>query len=185
MGNEMGNPDNPDGLLQAQGLYYPSAGARKVVTSGRLDALNFNFDEDEREWNRGDAQQRTKELKEAYVDLELLDSRLWLRLGLQNIVWGKTELFRTTDQFNPQDVALSTLPSLEESRIALWADANALQASTMMAPGGLELEQLWPNAPSCSGGAEQQRRRRRRRLRALESRNGKLTMCDTRATTGV
>ena len=121
MGNEMGNPDNPDGLLQAQGLYYPSAGARKVVTSGRLDALNFNFDEDEREWNRGDAQQRTKELKEAYVDLELLDSRLWLRLGLQNIVWGKTELFRTTDQFNPQDLALASLPSLEESRIALWS----------------------------------------------------------------
>ena len=44
-----------------------------------------------------------------------------MRLGLQNIVWGKTELFRTTDQFNPQDLALSSLPSLEESRIALWS----------------------------------------------------------------
>jgi hypothetical protein len=36
-------------------------------------------------------------------------------------VWGKTELFRTTDQFNPQDLALASLPSLEESRVALWA----------------------------------------------------------------
>ena len=51
----------------------------------------------------------------------MFDSQLWLRLGKQNIVWGKTELFRTTDQFNPQDLALATLPNLEESRIALWA----------------------------------------------------------------
>ena len=50
--------------------------------------------------------------------LSFFDDRLWMRLGLQQIVWGKTELFRTTDQFNPQDLGLSTLPSLEESRIA-------------------------------------------------------------------
>src|SRR5690606_34753426 len=47
--------------------------------------------------------------------------RLWLRLGKQTIVWGKTELFRNTDQFNPQDLALASLPGLEESRIALGA----------------------------------------------------------------
>ena len=81
----------------------------------------FNFSETERAWNRGASQQRTKELKEAYVDLETLDHRLWMRLGLQNIVWGKTEVFRTTDQWNPQDLALSSLPTLEESRIALWS----------------------------------------------------------------
>ena len=44
-----------------------------------------------------------------------------MRLGKQNIVWGKTELFRTTDQFNPQDLSLASLPSLEESRIPLMA----------------------------------------------------------------
>ncbi len=36
-------------------------------------------------------------------------------------MWGKTELFRTTDQFNPADLALASLPSLEEARIALWS----------------------------------------------------------------
>ena len=51
----------------------------------------------------------------------MFDGRLWLRAGKQSIVWGKTELFRTTDQFNPQTLALSSLPSLEESRIALWS----------------------------------------------------------------
>jgi len=34
---------------------------------------------------------------------------------------GKTELFRTTDQFNPADLALATLPDLEEARIPLWS----------------------------------------------------------------
>ena len=53
--------------------------------------------------------------------MEFFDSRLWVRAGRQNIVWGKTELFRTTDQFNPVDLALASLPSLEESRIALWS----------------------------------------------------------------
>ena len=50
----------------------------------------------------------------------MFDSRLWLRLGKQTVVWGKTELFRNQDQWNPQDLALASLPSLEESRIALW-----------------------------------------------------------------
>ena len=35
-------------------------------------------------------------------------------------MWGKTELFRNQDRWNPQDLALASLPSLEESRIALW-----------------------------------------------------------------
>ena len=63
------------------------------------------------------------------ADLELLDSRLWLRIGKQSIVWGKTELFRTTDQFNPQDIALASLPSLEESRVALWAARCAFSST--------------------------------------------------------
>ena len=41
----------------------------------------------------------------------MFDSRLWIRGGYQTIVWGKTELFRNQDQFNPQDVGLASLPS--------------------------------------------------------------------------
>ena len=113
-------PANP-GLLRAQGLYVPSVGLRHALRSGDLDSLDFEFSESERAFNRGASQQRTKELKEAYLDLETLDRRLWMRFGLQHIVWGKTEIFRTTDQWNPQDLALSSLPTLEESRIALWS----------------------------------------------------------------
>jgi hypothetical protein len=86
-----------------------------------FDVFDQNFRESELQWNHGASQQDEGELKELYFDIELFESRLWLRIGKQNIVWGKTELFRTTDQFNPQDIALASLADLEESRIALWA----------------------------------------------------------------
>ena len=90
------------------------------MAAGRdFDDPQFNFSEIDRSFNHGASQSDTYELKEAYLDMEFLDSRLWIRAGIQNIVWGKTELFRTTDQFNPQDLALASLPALEESRIAL------------------------------------------------------------------
>jgi hypothetical protein len=108
-------------LADARGIYYPAAGLREEILRGNIDSYDFNLSESERAWNRGSSQQDQYELKEAYFDLETLDSHLWLRIGLQHIVWGKTELFRTTDQFNPQDLALESLPSLEESRIAQWA----------------------------------------------------------------
>lgn len=99
-------------------LYTPSDALRRRIDS--FDSFDQNFGEHELAWNRG-ASQDEWELKEAYVDLEMMDSRLWIRIGKQNIVWGKTELFRTTDQFNPVDIGLASLPSLEESRIALWS----------------------------------------------------------------
>ncbi len=107
---------------QARGLFVPSKPLRELMQGGDLrPAWPLNLSENQRAWNRGLAQQDEKELKEAYLDIEMFDSQLWLRIGKQQIVWGKTELFRTTDQFNPQDLALATLPSLEESRIALWS----------------------------------------------------------------
>ena len=112
-------------LLQSQGVYYPSAPLRGKLASNDFEGLTTgidqNFSQSELSWNRGASQQDEKELKELYFDVELFDARLWMRLGKQSIVWGKTELFRTTDQFNPQDLGLASLPSLEESRISLWA----------------------------------------------------------------
>jgi hypothetical protein len=108
---------------QARGLFVPSKPLRQIMQRNNLrkGSWALNLTENERQWNRGLAQKDEKELKEAYLDIEMFDSQLWLRIGKQQIVWGKTELFRTTDQFNPQDLALATLPSLEESRIALWS----------------------------------------------------------------
>ena len=105
----------------AQGVWLPNHEVAEMLRRDKFGSFDQNFSQDELAWNRGASQQDEKELKELYFDIELFDTRLWLRIGKQNIVWGKTELFRTTDQFNPQDLALASLPSLEESRIALWA----------------------------------------------------------------
>ena len=115
--DQAANPGDP------RGLFIPSEFLAKKLDNGSIEGLegDYNFSENERAWNRGSSQKDEKELKEAYLDIEMFDHRLWLRVGRQQIVWGKTELFRTTDQFNPTDQSLASLPSLEESRIALWS----------------------------------------------------------------
>jgi len=119
---ELAQTDPRGGRFQSQGVFYPSAGFQDWARRKRsLDDPRQNFSQAELAWNRGDSQGWEKELKEAYLDMEFFDSRLWVRVGRQSIVWGKTELFRTTDQFNPVDLALASLPSLEESRIAVWS----------------------------------------------------------------
>jgi hypothetical protein len=105
--------------LVAQGIYLPSPGLVHALSTQDFDEHEFNIKQIDRAFNHGASQSDTYELKEAYLDMEFLDSRLWVRAGIQNIVWGKTELFRTTDQFNPQDMAMASLPGLEESRIGL------------------------------------------------------------------
>ena len=111
---------NGDGS-EARGLFIPNEQVAKLMRNHEFDDFDQNFSQQDLAWNHGASQEPERELKEAYLDMEMLDSRLWIRAGKQNIVWGKTELFRTTDQFNPQDLALATLASLEETRIALWA----------------------------------------------------------------
>ncbi len=108
---------------QARGIYLPSKGLIDFLNDEDTTFTSFdqNFTQTDLEWNIGASQSDERELRELYLDMEFFDGRLFVRLGKQSIVWGKTELFRTTDQFNPQDVGLSTLPSLEESRVPLWA----------------------------------------------------------------
>ena len=119
--NPFADPNNSSTLApldEAQGLYVPNAGFGAALAEDNFEfAPNQNFSQTELSLNHGASQDPFYELKEAYVDLEMLDHHLWLRLGLQTIVWGKTELFRAQDQFNPQDLAIASLPSLEESRV--------------------------------------------------------------------
>ncbi|MCC6640798.1 MAG: hypothetical protein IT386_06520 [Deltaproteobacteria bacterium] len=113
-------PNDPSlGLGQAHNLYVPSTALRERINN--FDSFDQNFSQEDLQWNRGASQEQTKELKEAYLDIEMLEGRLFVRLGKQTIVWGKTELFPIVDQFNPYDFALTNLPSLEESRIPLWS----------------------------------------------------------------
>jgi hypothetical protein len=114
------NFNEPFDRREAQGIYYPHAALQRFFDEG-ADIYDQNFSQTDLAWNHGASQSDDRELKEAYLDIDVLDGVLWGRFGRQVIVWGKTELFRTVDQFNPQDLGLASLPSLEESRIPLWS----------------------------------------------------------------
>jgi hypothetical protein len=108
-------------IWHSQGIFVPNQVVRKKLRSESFGTYDQNFSLNELQWNRGASQEPLKELREIYLEFEAFESRLWVRGGKQTIVWGKTELFRNQDQWNPVDIAIGPLASLEESRIALWA----------------------------------------------------------------
>ena len=105
----------------ARGNWYPNQRLQQLLRDGEFTRLDTHFSRGELEWNRGASQEPLKEMREVYLEFEAFESRLWVRAGKQTIVWGKTELFRNQDQWNPVDIAIGALPRLEESRIALWS----------------------------------------------------------------
>ncbi|HME71160.1 MAG TPA: DUF1302 family protein [Myxococcota bacterium] len=138
-------------LYNAQGIYYPSQGLVNYLNTGRPGTTNAQYSQSDLAWDHGASQSETYEFREGYLHAEFLDGRAWLRVGKQLIVWGKTELFATTDQFNPRDLAISSLPSLEESRIPVWA-ARAVYNFYTVGPfedvrleGALNLDKFTPD----------------------------------------
>ena len=115
-----------------RGLYLPSVGLRRDAALRRSRPAAVQLERDRARVQPRREPAAHEGAQGGLLDLETLEHRLWLRLGLQNIIWGKTEIFRTTDHFNPQDLGLSSLPTLEESRIALWS-ARACTRSTTSA----------------------------------------------------
>jgi hypothetical protein len=105
---------------ESQGLWKPNFKTRRKLRGGEFGDFDQNFSLNDLRWNHGASQETWRELKELYMEFEMFDSQLWVRAGKQTIVWGKTELFRNQDQWNPVDIAIGPLAALEEARIALW-----------------------------------------------------------------
>ena len=64
------------------------------------------------------------EIWELYGDLNL--GSLWLRIGKQQIVWGRTDLFRVLDVLNPVDYSRNNIyDELEDIRIPMWMFTGA------------------------------------------------------------
>jgi len=59
------------------------------------------------------------ELREAYIDADIGDA--YLRVGKQQIVWGKADGLKVLDVVNPQDFREFILDDFEDSRIPLWS----------------------------------------------------------------
>ena len=121
------------------GTYYTTAGLRKLQQSahGLISGLDIDFTEDELRWEHG-AGADEHEFREGYVELEFMDSVVFMRLGKLVMIWGKTELFRNQDRLNPTDLGLGTLPSLEESRMGQWAALVTISPEWAMQVGRFE-----------------------------------------------
>jgi len=63
-------------------------------------------------------------LRELYVDATLLgagDNEINFRLGRQQVIWGRTDLFRVLDIINPVDFSRNNIyDELEDIRIPMW-----------------------------------------------------------------
>jgi len=63
-------------------------------------------------------------LREFYVDASLQgkgDNEINFRLGKQQVVWGRTDLFRVLDVINPVDFSRNNIyDELEDTRIPMW-----------------------------------------------------------------
>lgn len=63
-------------------------------------------------------------LRELYIDATLLgkgDNEINFRLGKQQVIWGRTDLFRVLDIINPVDYSRNNIyDELEDTRIPMW-----------------------------------------------------------------
>jgi hypothetical protein len=112
----------PGGIgAEPGGLYVPSPALRQLYLQGvPINNFDQNFSQNQLAWGQT-ASADDYPLDQAYLDLSALEGRLSLRIGRQAIIWGKTELYRNTDQINPSNLGIATLPTLDESRISLWS----------------------------------------------------------------
>lgn len=81
-------------------------------------------------------------IREFYVDAEIGD--LWLRIGKQQIVWGKTDFFRMQDIINPVDFGSHLFfDSFEDIRIPQWIASFQYKTGTLGPLEDTALQIVW------------------------------------------
>jgi hypothetical protein len=97
--------------------YAGAIGDRKSFSKGSADV---NRNESELKWDCRDNAHPSCFLRELYAELEYKNT--FVRIGKQQIVWGKTDAFRLQDKINPIDLSYhNVFPDLEERRIPQWS----------------------------------------------------------------
>lgn len=78
--------------------------------------VDINRSESELKWECGDNAHPWCFVRELYAEVEF--GNTFMRIGKQQIVWGKTDAFRLQDNLNPLDIGYhNVFPDLEERRI--------------------------------------------------------------------
>lgn len=110
----------PTGLVQAPGGGFPQV----VQKSSNLNldckrCVDLNLSNIDVATGNTDSNGRLYPFRELYVDGIIGD--WWLRVGKQQIVWGKTDFFRLQDVINPVDFGQHFFfDSFEDIRIPQW-----------------------------------------------------------------
>ena len=101
-----------------------------------LDDLRFPEFTDDHGW-----------LREIYIDATMPVSNgdeINFRIGRQQVVWGRTDLFRVLDQVNPIDFSIQSIyEEFEDSRIPLGIFSAEYRAGAVGAFDDLNLQVIW------------------------------------------
>ncbi|WP_221797105.1 DUF1302 family protein [Oceanobacter mangrovi] len=95
--------------------------------------LSGYMDEDSNDLRTPDFNDEWDFVRELYIDASrnVGDDQLSIRLGKQQVVWGRTDLFRVLDTINPVDYSRHNIyDELEDIRIPQWM----LKADLLMGP---------------------------------------------------
>ena len=105
------------GLETPLNYYAGGIGDRGSLRWGSVD---INRTESQLKWDCRDNAHPYCALREFYAEVEYKDT--FMRVGRQQIVWGKTDAFRLQDKINPLDLGYhNVFPDLEERRIPIWS----------------------------------------------------------------
>jgi len=114
--------DNSD--VSSQVILTPGIAVPCENNDVMCNALDGYMDEDKNDIRFPDFNDELDFIRELYVtaDMELSgDDVLSVRLGKQQVVWGKTDLFRVLDVINPVDYSRHNIyDELEDIRIPQW-----------------------------------------------------------------
>ncbi|MBC7857691.1 MAG: DUF1302 domain-containing protein, partial [Burkholderiaceae bacterium] len=122
------NPNN--GLEVLGGALHPTAGGVafgvpvRPCDIDKRGCIAGYMDANTRELESPEFNSRLDFIREAYVtgDLAVADGKSWhFQVGKQQVVWGRTDLFRVLDVINPVDYSRNNIyDELQDIRIPMW-----------------------------------------------------------------
>jgi hypothetical protein len=111
-----GNLGQTLNLAAASGVLFKPLSAHGDRQSLERAPVDFNRTEDQLKFECGDNAHPWCFVRELYAEIEFGDTLV--RLGKQQVVWGKTDVFRMQDIVNPLDLGIhNVVPPLEEGTI--------------------------------------------------------------------
>lgn len=119
VGSELGNANNGGAFGGGLELFAP----QRPCDEDQRGCLRDYMDADKHDLQNPEFTDEHRWLRELYLDATLPFSNgdeLNFRIGRQQVVWGRTDLFRVLDQINPIDFSIQNIyEEFEDSRIPL------------------------------------------------------------------